>query len=102
MSSSTLSTVFSTTTVRVDRLQTRDGGVEFFVLNLTQEDPETGLPVVVAQVEEEEEALELAEELAEELNPEACPGCGCLPGDGISADCDHPEGCGFWKAVGGE
>ena len=30
---------------------------------------------------------------------ERCPGCGCMPGDGINPDCDHPEGCGYWKEV---
>jgi hypothetical protein len=24
-----------------------------------------------------------------------CPGCGCLPGDGITNGCDDPDGCGF-------
>lgn len=28
---------------------------------------------------------------------EACPGCGCLPGDGISDDCEDEDGCGHWK-----
>lgn len=28
---------------------------------------------------------------------EACPGCGCKPGDGITANCYHPGGCGFWR-----
>jgi hypothetical protein len=28
---------------------------------------------------------------------EACPGCGCEPGDGVTEDCDDPAGCGFWK-----
>lgn len=31
-------------------------------------------------------------------SPEACPGCGWVPGDGINPDCNHPEGCGFWRA----
>lgn len=25
----------------------------------------------------------------------ACPGCGCLPGEGRTKGCDHPDGCGF-------
>ena len=25
----------------------------------------------------------------------ACPGCGCLPGDGRTDGCSHPDGCGF-------
>lgn len=28
-----------------------------------------------------------------------CPGCGCLPGDGITESCDHPDGCGYSKSV---
>jgi hypothetical protein len=28
---------------------------------------------------------------------DACPGCGNVPGDGLSQDCWHPHGCGFWK-----
>ena len=27
----------------------------------------------------------------------SCPGCGCAPGDGVTADCDHPDGCGYLK-----
>jgi len=30
-----------------------------------------------------------------------CPGCDARPGDGYTADCHHPEGCGHWKAQGG-
>ncbi len=26
-----------------------------------------------------------------------CPGCGCQPGDGITDDCEHPDGCGWAK-----
>lgn len=29
---------------------------------------------------------------------EACPGCRCRPGDGITPGCEHPLGCGFWRA----
>ena len=28
----------------------------------------------------------------------ACPGCGCEPGDGTTAGCTHPDGCGFFAA----
>jgi uncharacterized protein Veg len=31
----------------------------------------------------------------DECDVEACPGCGCHPGDGVTPDCKHPEGCGF-------
>jgi hypothetical protein len=30
---------------------------------------------------------------------EACPGCGCLPGEGVTIDCTHPDGCGFYHAL---
>jgi hypothetical protein len=30
---------------------------------------------------------------------DACPGCGCEPGDGATAGCTHPEGCGYFKEV---
>lgn len=33
---------------------------------------------------------------------DACPGCGRQPGDGVSATCDHPDGCGYWKSMHGE
>lgn len=29
---------------------------------------------------------------------EACPGCDCMPGDGITESCNHPDGCGYWKS----
>lgn len=29
-------------------------------------------------------------------DPEACPGCGSLPGDGRTAGCLHPDGCGYF------
>jgi len=30
----------------------------------------------------------------ETSNPEACPGCGSMPGDGITEGCNDPNGCG--------
>ncbi len=30
---------------------------------------------------------------------ERCPGCGCGPGDGRTAGCTHPDGCGYWDAL---
>lgn len=36
---------------------------------------------------------------AEEADQEACPGCGCKPGEGITPGCHHPDGCGYWEAV---
>lgn len=32
---------------------------------------------------------------AEPLPVEACPGCGCMPGDGRTPHCSHPDGCGY-------
>jgi hypothetical protein len=29
---------------------------------------------------------------------ESCPGCGCLPGDGVTSGCTHPDGCGAFAA----
>jgi hypothetical protein len=31
-------------------------------------------------------------------DPDACPGCGCKPGDGITDGCTHPAGCGEARA----
>ena len=33
-------------------------------------------------------------EVDREMDAEACPGCGCLPGDGLTPNCNHPNGCG--------
>jgi hypothetical protein len=33
----------------------------------------------------------------ETASAEACPGCGCMPGDGLTKRCWHPAGCGFWR-----
>jgi hypothetical protein len=37
-----------------------------------------------------------------EENPDACPGCGCLPCDGITESCNHPDGCGEGKLLRAE
>lgn len=29
----------------------------------------------------------------------ACPGCNCLPGDGRTPTCFHPEGCGYFREL---
>lgn len=31
---------------------------------------------------------------------DACPGCGCEPGDGLTDGCEHPEGCGYFREEG--
>lgn len=28
---------------------------------------------------------------------ETCHGCGCKPSDDMTPDCDHPDGCGFYR-----
>lgn len=38
------------------------------------------------------------DEESEPEDPEACPRCGCCPGDGITESCNDPTGCGYWKA----
>jgi hypothetical protein len=32
-------------------------------------------------------------------NHEQCPGCFSLPGEGRGVDCEHPDGCGYFKAI---
>ncbi len=36
--------------------------------------------------------------LDDENGEDPCPGCNCLPGDGITAACADEMGCGFWRA----
>lgn len=31
---------------------------------------------------------------SDDLGRDACPGCGCVPGDGRTDGCTHPYGCG--------
>lgn len=38
-------------------------------------------------------------EPAEDLAVEACPGCGAMPGDGVSEYCEDEAGCGYLKAL---
>lgn len=28
---------------------------------------------------------------------QACPGCGCMPGEGMTPECNDPNGCGYWR-----
>jgi len=42
-----------------------------------------------------------AELASQPADPDACPGCGCKPGDGYTAECEHPAGCGYFKAMAG-
>jgi len=44
------------------------------------------------------EAVRLSH-IAPPVDDEACPGCGCKPGDGLTDGCFHPVGCGYFKHV---
>lgn len=53
---------------------------------------------------EDEELWDLVCELWHDYNvapdeDEACPGCGCLPGKGLTPSCSHPEGCGYFRGL---
>lgn len=47
------------------------------------------------------EAAEFAVANDEMEAEDACPGCGCVAGDGRTPGCTHPEGCGYWEAMKG-
>lgn len=42
-----------------------------------------------------------AREDAADEDIEACPGCGCMPGDGRTPGCTHPGGCGYMAGEAG-
>lgn len=33
------------------------------------------------------------------MSDEACPGCGCVPGQGLTEGCNHPGGCGTLRKL---
>lgn len=39
----------------------------------------------------------LLDEEGKALNPDACPNCGCEPGEGLTKGCNDPLGCGYWR-----
>lgn len=41
------------------------------------------------------EAYMNGDETKKPTDNQACPGCGCMPGDGITQDCNDPNGCGY-------
>lgn len=52
---------------------------------------------LIAQLEDLKHTnLEIKEEAI--VRDEACPGCGCMPGDGVTESCNHPDGCGWSKS----
>ena len=38
-------------------------------------------------------------ELEKRTPSDACPGCGCEPGDGLTPGCEHEDGCGYLRGV---
>lgn len=57
----------------------------------------------VAELEAERGGVEiLSDTEGQEQSADACPGCGCLPGDGLTPGCDHPDGCGYMPQGFGE
>jgi len=57
--------------------------------------------VALSFTDDAEEAQEVVDDyLAWAADNEVCPGCGCRPGDGLTASCNDPAGCGFWRAAG--
>ena len=42
--------------------------------------------------------MENEERMENEEEDMSCPGCDAEPGDGYTADCHHPVGCGYYKA----
>ena len=32
-----------------------------------------------------------------DLAEDSCPGCGCVPGEGLTPGCTDSNGCGFWR-----
>jgi hypothetical protein len=49
------------------------------------------------QEDEDEAMLDAMEKRTD--TEEACPGCGSMPGDGITPGCDDPMGCGYHKGL---
>lgn len=45
---------------------------------------------------EEEESEEEPEPDPDPI-PDSCPGCGKVPGEGLTEACNHSNGCGFWR-----
>lgn len=43
----------------------------------------------------EETSWSLAGDGSDMVEDDACPGCGCKPGDGATPGCTDPVGCGF-------
>lgn len=40
-----------------------------------------------------------ADDESHEDEDESCPTCGAVPGQGLTPDCDDPNGCGYWRKL---
>jgi hypothetical protein len=76
------------------QLQCSNGAFVSSLLDFFDDNP--GAMEAVSEWVMENHDLEEEDE-EEELDEEACPGCGCMPGDGITEECNDPVGCGEAK-----
>lgn len=79
---------------RGDQLQCNNGAFVSSLLDFFDDNP-GAIEAVHSFVMENIAGYDLEEE--EEEDEEACPGCGCVPGDGITEECNDPLGCGEAK-----
>jgi hypothetical protein len=82
---------------RFGQLQCNNGAFVSSLLDFFNDNP-GAREAVHSFVMENIDSYELDEdEEEEEEDEEACPGCGCVPGDGITEECNDPLGCGEAK-----
>ena len=93
--------LMNTTTTKTFSID--DGNGNRLIGNL---DAEAAMPTAESLADSRGEAVYLcdeggaAEPVYPALDPEdACPGCGCAPGDGVTESCDHVDGCGHNRAL---
>lgn len=76
----------------------------FFIISVTDETAAAGtlhemMPyTAVSYVQALDKVLAFSKRFINEDNEDGCPGCGVVPGDGVTKGCLHPDGCGFWGA----
>lgn len=70
-----------------DQLQCRNGAFVSSLLDFFDDNP-GAMEALVEWVMDNHDLDE------EGLDEEACPGCGCLPGAGVTEGCEDPHGCG--------
>lgn len=84
---------------RFGQLQCNNGAFVSSLLNFFNDNP-GAIEAVHQFVLDNIDSYDLEEdeeEDEEELDEDACPGCGCVPGDGITEECNDPLGCGEAK-----